>query len=439
MLEDLGFFVIDNLPPDAHRQGRRARPRHASSRSRYALVVDVRSRRLPRTTSSPRSTSCAQTARTHARPVPRRLRRRARAPLRGEPAPPPALRHRSRQRRHRARARAARRRSRARPTSSSTRRTSTCTSSATACASCSPSDAADGALQINIVSFGYKHGLPLDVDLVFDCRFLPNPHWVEELRPLTGLDAPVRDYVLAQPETERVPRRARPAVRAAAARLRARGQGVPVDRRRLHRRPAPQRRDRRASSRELPRERHRRIRDRASPPGRRPCADAAPTRRPAAVVALGGGHGLADRAARHPRVRGVDHRGRQRRRRRRLLGPAAPRPRRARRPATCASASSRSPATTAPWSRGVRAPLPDRAARRPRARQPPDRRARRGARRPPYTLLRLFDPSTSTATTAGVRCARALQKRARFWKSKQPSGPLSRPTPWHSPNSPAPK
>ena len=36
------------------------------------------------------------------------------------------------------------------------------------------------------MSFGYKHGLPLDVDLVFDCRFLPNPHWVDELRPLAG-------------------------------------------------------------------------------------------------------------------------------------------------------------------------------------------------------------------------------------------------------------
>ena len=44
-------------------------------------------------------------------------------------------------------------------------------------------------LQVSIVTFGYKHGLPLDVDLVFDCRFLPNPHWVEELRPLTGADA----------------------------------------------------------------------------------------------------------------------------------------------------------------------------------------------------------------------------------------------------------
>ncbi|HEX8769869.1 MAG TPA: RNase adapter RapZ [Acidimicrobiales bacterium] len=60
---------------------------------------------------------------------------------------------------------------------------------------------AENALQTSVVSFGYKHGLPLDVDLVFDCRFLPNPHWVDELRPLTGLDKPVRDYVAAQPET----------------------------------------------------------------------------------------------------------------------------------------------------------------------------------------------------------------------------------------------
>jgi UPF0042 nucleotide-binding protein len=56
-------------------------------------------------------------------------------------------------------------------------------------------------LQTTIVSFGYKHGLPLDVDLVFDCRFLPNPHWVDELRPLTGLDDDVRDYVLGQAAT----------------------------------------------------------------------------------------------------------------------------------------------------------------------------------------------------------------------------------------------
>jgi RNase adapter protein RapZ len=60
----------------------------------------------------------------------------------------------------------------------------------------------DGGLQTSVVSFGYKHGLPLDVDLVFDCRFLPNPHWVEDLRPLPGTDPKVRRYVMKQAETE---------------------------------------------------------------------------------------------------------------------------------------------------------------------------------------------------------------------------------------------
>jgi RNase adapter protein RapZ len=64
-----------------------------------------------------------------------------------------------------------------------------------------PADMPSG-LQINVVSFGYKHGLPLDVDLVFDCRFLPNPHWIESLRPLPGTDAKVRRYVMKQEETQ---------------------------------------------------------------------------------------------------------------------------------------------------------------------------------------------------------------------------------------------
>jgi UPF0042 nucleotide-binding protein len=49
-------------------------------------------------------------------------------------------------------------------------------------------------------SFAYKHGVPLDADYVFDVRVLPNPHYVPELRPLTGRDAPVADYLRAQPE-----------------------------------------------------------------------------------------------------------------------------------------------------------------------------------------------------------------------------------------------
>ena len=59
-----------------------------------------------------------------------------------------------------------------------------------------------GRMQVNVVSFGYKHGIPLDVDTIFDCRFLPNPHWVDELRPLDGRHPDVRRYVLEQPETK---------------------------------------------------------------------------------------------------------------------------------------------------------------------------------------------------------------------------------------------
>ncbi len=64
-------------------------------------------------------------------------------------------------------------------------------------------DAASPGMRTAVVSFGYKHGLPLDADLVFDCRFLPNPHWIEALRPYTGLDEPVRSFVLGHEETQR--------------------------------------------------------------------------------------------------------------------------------------------------------------------------------------------------------------------------------------------
>lgn len=56
-------------------------------------------------------------------------------------------------------------------------------------------------LKTTIISFGYKFGLPLDADIVLDVRFLPNPHWVEGLRELSGVATPVRDYVLEQEGT----------------------------------------------------------------------------------------------------------------------------------------------------------------------------------------------------------------------------------------------
>jgi UPF0042 nucleotide-binding protein len=56
-------------------------------------------------------------------------------------------------------------------------------------------------MQTRVLSFGYKHGLPIDVDIVIDCRFLPNPHWVDELRSKTGLDQAVVGYVMRQVST----------------------------------------------------------------------------------------------------------------------------------------------------------------------------------------------------------------------------------------------
>ncbi len=55
-----------------------------------------------------------------------------------------------------------------------------------------------GDIQVTVQSFGFKHGLPMDADLVCDVRFLPNPHWIPELRPHTGLEEAVRDYVLSR-------------------------------------------------------------------------------------------------------------------------------------------------------------------------------------------------------------------------------------------------
>jgi UPF0042 nucleotide-binding protein len=61
-------------------------------------------------------------------------------------------------------------------------------------------------MRVRVVSFGFKFGLPVDADLVFDVRFLDNPHFVPELRPQTGLDAPVREFVLGASETRELVR-----------------------------------------------------------------------------------------------------------------------------------------------------------------------------------------------------------------------------------------
>ena len=62
--------------------------------------------------------------------------------------------------------------------------------------------AAERSMEVRVMSFGFKHGIPAEADLVFDVRFLPNPYYVAELRPLTGLDAGVRDYALSSPQSQ---------------------------------------------------------------------------------------------------------------------------------------------------------------------------------------------------------------------------------------------
>ena len=56
-------------------------------------------------------------------------------------------------------------------------------------------------IDVTVMSFGYKHGLPMDADLVFDARFLPNPYYVDDLRPMCGLDRPVFEFVFGYQQT----------------------------------------------------------------------------------------------------------------------------------------------------------------------------------------------------------------------------------------------
>jgi len=58
-------------------------------------------------------------------------------------------------------------------------------------------------MRVSVTSFGFKHGIPRDSDLMFDVRFLPNPHWVPELRPYRGTDKPVADYVMSHDDAVR--------------------------------------------------------------------------------------------------------------------------------------------------------------------------------------------------------------------------------------------
>ena len=342
---------------DAHRQGRRARARaREADRGTRSSSTCARGDFLHDLVG--RDRRAAPQRRHHARAVPRRGRRRARAPLRGEPPPPPAVGHRPRQRRHRARARAARAARRARPTSSSTRRSSTCTSCATGCASCSPSTRAErrAAGQRRVVRLQARPAarrrprvrLPLPARTRTGSRSCArSPASTRRCATTCSRNAARREFL---DELDRL--FALLAARATSAKGKAYlsiGVGCTGGRHRS------------VVIAEQLAERFARARL-----SRRACTTGTSTvttslTRGPSVVALGGGHGSRSRCAPSGEYAGDDHRGRERRRRRRLVGPAAPRPRRAARRATCARAWSRSPASDGPWPARVRAPLRARA------------------------------------------------------------------------------
>ena len=229
------------------------------------------------------------------------------------------------------------------------------------------------------MSFGFKHGLPGDVDMVLDCRFLPNPHWVDELRPQTGRCG--RSATTCWGRTwPGVPRPGRRPARRAAAGVPAGGQGVPDPRLRLHRWPPPLGRHRRGGGPAAA--------GAGLGPGVRTATSArAESIRPAAVVALGGGHGLSASLRAVRRYAGsvtavvsvADDGGSSGR-----LRAAMPD---CRRRATSAGASGALADEGSPLARAG-APLRRRASSRPRLRQP-------AARRPdPASWARSRRPST---------------------------------------------
>ena len=238
-LEDLGWYVVDNLPPQmlkplleltelARRRAAEGRGRRRRARPRPVREPprgDAGAARTPARSAScswmPRTTCSCAGSRRCAGPT------RCRATARSSTASGSS-------------ARGSRRCARA-PTSSSTRRRHNIHQLATEVAELF-SDEGAPRHTLTIMSFGFKYGLPPDADLVADMRFLPNPFWNEELRALTGEDDAVRDYVLEQEGATRVHRRLRGGARARARGLPAREQ-APLGRRdRLHRRQASLRR-----------------------------------------------------------------------------------------------------------------------------------------------------------------------------------------------------
>ena len=270
VFEDAGYFCVDNLPAEMIRSLAQLFPHDGSKVERAASSAT----RAAASTCSRRSSRCSTTSTpsgaVHARRLPRGRRGRRSDPLQGDaPAPParaatatsPTASTREqraagadpRPRRHRHRHDRADRAARC-----AARSPTSCSSPASRASSRSPS-----------CRFGHKHGPPRDADLVFDVRFLPNPHYEPELRPLTGFDRRIVDYVGRDGRLERVLRpRACRCSSTCCPQYVAEGKAHLVVAVGLHRRAAPLGRHRRAPRRALPRRRA--VLRRGPAPRRRP-------------------------------------------------------------------------------------------------------------------------------------------------------------------------
>ena len=195
-LEDLGYFVVDNLPPALLGKMAELASRPGGP-ARVAIVVDARGGVFFGELSKALE-ELKQRAHRLPDPLPGGRRRRPGEPVRGDAPPSSAGSGGSRGRGHPQGATDDGEPARRRGPHHRHVRTSRRTSCASGSARRSPRRRPRHGLQVALISFGFKYGAPRDADLVLDVRFLPNPYWVAELRPLPGSDEAVRTYVKGQ-------------------------------------------------------------------------------------------------------------------------------------------------------------------------------------------------------------------------------------------------
>ena len=192
--EDGGYFCVDNLPPRMIGSLGELFRHEGSGVERAAVVSDVRGGEYFDDLLQVLDDLEARRAEADGA-LPRGRRGDPARPLQGDPPPPPAGAGRADRRRDPGRARAAGAAARARRRGDGHQRPDRRRAAAADRRGDARPASESGKLALTLLTFGFKNGPPRDADLTLDVRFLPNPHYVDELRPLTGMDEQVRAYV----------------------------------------------------------------------------------------------------------------------------------------------------------------------------------------------------------------------------------------------------